>query len=58
MERTEYRLGNDIIARTDKQSYKDWSAAKREADRRGMDAIDDEGLEVKSLTAEAKVGRN
>lgn len=57
MERTEFRLGNDIIARTDMKSYEDRISAMNESDRRSMDAIDDEGLEIQSLTIAPKKGR-
>jgi len=54
MERTSYTLGNEIVCRTDREAYYAVVEAKNEMQRRGMDAIDPNGQQIKSLTSRAK----
>lgn len=55
LESTGEYLKNDLICRTDKDSYNEWIDARNSAARRTMDSIDTEGTKIKSHSAQAKV---
>jgi hypothetical protein len=54
LESTGEFLKNDMICRTDKESFVAWQDAKKKDQRRMMDSIDSIGTKVKSHTAKAK----
>lgn len=54
LERTGQRLKNDIVVRTQKDSFTEYQKSKNEGQRRMMDSIDSVGTKIKSLKSQAK----
>ena len=54
MERTQYSVKNDVVCRTMKDSYEEWSQAKIDAQYESMQAIDGGTGQVEALTEFAK----
>jgi hypothetical protein len=54
LESTGEFLKNDLICRTEKDSFIEWQKTKNDAQRRLMDSIDTEGTKIKSHDAHAK----
>jgi len=55
-ERTTHTLGNDIVVRTDKDSFTEFFNAKRQAQANSMKSIDTAGTKIKSFTEAPKQG--